>query len=99
MEEFNVVNRIDELERKAEQINALFDVVFSYVLDFDKADPNSEDETERLHATELCGLYPTFSNVLRTAWDISFDLQNQLQTLSDEIAPGGRFENMEGGAA
>jgi hypothetical protein len=87
MKAYEINNRIFEISVELNKANSLLNLVFTYVLDFAKADPNSKNEEERTNALTLCSQYEMWSDTIRTAYDITFDTQKELDALADEIYP------------
>lgn len=82
---YRTINRIDEFSAELCEINSLFQMVFTYIFDFSKADHCSEKEQERLNAYKLCDHYDMYRAVLSAAFDKTISLKEEIESLSSEL--------------
>jgi len=80
---FELIGRLDELIYKQSQLNAIFVAVFSNYFYSENPDRKSEHESERFLASDLISQYGVYSKLLHTGWDISFELEKELEKVSE----------------
>jgi len=80
---FELITKLDELILKQEKVNAIFTAVMVNYFYGDKANSQSEKEADRNLAYDLVGQYEVYRKLLDAAWDISHELEDELQKVSD----------------